>query len=131
MPPCGGGEHVGNRIGLAVVCLHISAAMYLLLGALVSFFFISDDKAAIGVILGVFCLGLIVGIEVVVYGLRKRMNWAWIAGLCIFAVYVPSLFFPLGALGLWALLDNGTQRAFIVGSKTRPGPISDKDLFER
>jgi hypothetical protein len=68
---------------------------------------------AVGVL--IFFLALIAGIELVVYGLHRRRFWAWVAGLCIFGVYVPSLFLPLGVLGLWALLDSGSRAEFAVG----------------
>jgi hypothetical protein len=61
-------------------------------------------------------LALITGIEIVAIGLNRRKFWAWIAGLCIFGMYVPSLFLPLGALGLWGLLDPGSRAEFGMGS---------------
>jgi hypothetical protein len=109
-----------HRIGLAIVCLNISAVLYLIVGVLMFTPLLAEGDGplgglpfAIGVL--IFLLALIVGIEFVVYGLHCRKFWAWVAGLCIFGVYVPSLFFPLGALGLWGLLDNGSQAEFDVG----------------
>lgn len=110
-----------HRIGMAIICLHISAVLYLIFGMLAFFLFMNDDQTGLGPAFGtvmlVFSLGLIVGIEVVVFGLRKRKFWAWIAGLCIFAIYAPSLYFPLGLLGLWGLLDEGSRAEFGVGGK--------------
>lgn len=104
---------------MAVVCLHISAGLYLLLGLLAVPLFVADDPDGIGrpfaVGLFVCCLALIAGIEFVAYGLSRRKFWAWVAGVCIFAIYAPSLFFPLGALGLWGLLDAGSRAEFGVG----------------
>jgi hypothetical protein len=69
-----------------------------------------------------FCIALIVGIEFVAAGLRRRALWAWVAGLCIFGLYVPSLFLPLGALGLWGLLGEGSRREFgVSGNKDASG----------
>jgi hypothetical protein len=62
-----------------------------------------------------FCLAIMIAVEIVVSGIRQRKFWAWIAGLCVFAIYVPSLFLPLGALGLWGLLDEGSRLEFSVG----------------
>jgi hypothetical protein len=107
---------------MAVVCLHVSAALYFLIGAGLALFMMMSERqsgVAIAFAIGflVFCLALVAGIEFVAAGLKKRKFWAWIAGLCIFATYLPSAFLPLGAFGLWGLLDSGTQREFGVGSK--------------
>lgn len=51
-------------------------------------------------------------IEAVVIGLHWRKRWAWLAGIVLFALCIPSLFLPIGALGLWALLDQGSQAEF-------------------
>jgi len=115
---------MGHKIRLAIVCLHISAGLYLLLGPLM-FVLSEDDDTGLGLAfaLGVliFCLVLVAGIEYVVYGLIRRKFWAWVAGLCIFGLYLPSLFLPLGALGLWGLLDAGTRREFGMGDGSGQG----------
>ena len=107
---------MGHKIGLATVCLHISAVLYLIIGVLLLMF---DDDARLGMPFAVgmllFFFVLVGGTELVVYGLHRRRFWAWVAGLCIFGVYVPSLFFPLGALGLWGLLDSGSRAQFGLG----------------
>ena len=109
---------MGHKLQLAIVCLHISAGLYLLIGPLM-FLFLEGDDIGLGLALAggvfMFCLVLVAGIEVVVYGLHRRKFWAWVAGLCIFGLYLPSLFLPLGALGLWGLLDADTRREFGVG----------------
>ena len=110
-----------HKIGLATVCLHISAVLYLIIGLLGFPLFMADDGVGLpfAIALLIFCLVLIAGIEIVVYGLHRRKFWAWVAGLCIFGVYVPSLFLPLGALGLWGLLDSGSRTEFGVGGVSR------------
>jgi chromate transport protein ChrA len=115
-------EEMHHRIGLATVCLHISAVLYVGVGLLMAAVLYSPpgDKLIRGVAaLAVFllCLALAVGIEFVAAGLRRRRFWAWVAGLCIFAIYLPSLFFPLGALGMWGLLDAGSRVEFGVGTR--------------
>lgn len=109
---------MGHKIRLAIVCLHISAGLYLLVGPLLFLLLEGDDtklRLAIGAGMFIFCLILVAGIELVVYGLLRRKFWAWVAGLCIFGLYLPSLFLPLGALGFWGLLDSGSRREFGVG----------------
>lgn len=113
-----------HKIAMAVVSLHISALLYLLIGLLMFPLFMADDTGhglPFAVCLLIFCLALSAGIEVVVYGLHQRKFWAWVAGLCIFGMYVPSLFFPLGALGLWGLLDSGSRAEFGIGGAGPPG----------
>lgn len=95
--------------------------MYLLIGiGLLLFFHSVDTTRAVGVGSLVVCLALIAGIEFVASGLKRRKFWAWVAGLCIFGVYVPSLFLPLGALGLWGLLDTGARKEFGVDGGVGP-----------
>jgi hypothetical protein len=108
---------VGHRIGLAIICLHISAALYVLLAAAMFPLFLQEDGAGLtaAIILAAFCLALSIGVEAVAAGLGRRKLWAWVAGLCVFGMYVPSLFLPLGALGLWGLLDAGSRAQFGIG----------------
>lgn len=70
----------------------------------------------LAIFLLLFCFGLAVGVEVLMAGLRKRRFWAWIVGIIVSGVYVPSVFLPLGALGLWGLLAAGSRKAFGVGA---------------
>ncbi|MCC6908570.1 MAG: hypothetical protein IT430_11550 [Phycisphaerales bacterium] len=110
-----------HKLTMANVCLHISAAVYALFAGLMWSFsevIFEDDPEYAGVVgaaLSVFCIALIIGIEFVAWGIRRRKFWAWIAGLCIFGIYLPSLFLPLGAFGLWGLLDRGSRAEFGVG----------------
>jgi hypothetical protein len=116
------GAKMKNRVAIALVCLHISAVIYLILGlGFLGLCFVADFGAhraiaiAFGVVMLITCIALVIGIEVVASGLRRHRFWAWVAGLCIFGLYVPSLFLPLGALGLWGLLDPGSRAAFGIG----------------
>lgn len=113
-----------HRILMAIVCLHISAVLYLLLGVAMGLVFYFDPDfgtARVPIALGMFlfCLVLVVGIEVVVWGLTKRKFWAWVAGLCIFGLYAPSLFIILAGFGFWGLLDPGSRREFGIGAPSR------------
>jgi len=76
----------------------------------------TNIQSSIAICVFVMCLALIAGIEFVVYGLKKRKFWAWVAGICIFAVYAPSLFFPLGALGLWACSIKAPAQSLAWGA---------------
>jgi hypothetical protein len=104
---------------MAIVCLHISAVLYLLIGLLMFPLLMALDKSGeatpIALFLLLFCLAMVAGIEAVVYGLRLRKFWAWVTGIVIFGLYVPSLFLPLGAFGLWGLLDEGSRAEFGIG----------------
>ena len=97
------------------VAFHISAAVYFLLGLAamsvvpISFF----ARASIGafemiliVFMGGFSLLLGVGVEVVIWNIKKGKHWAWIAGICIAGIYIGSGFLPLGIIALVGLLDN-------------------------
>jgi hypothetical protein len=109
-----------HRIGLAIWCLHISAILYVGVGLLILVLG-SDDRTEFAplfkVVIPSACLAMVIGIELVVVGLRRRRFWAWIAGLCVFSMYLPSVFLPLGFLGLWGLLDEGSRTEFRVGGK--------------
>lgn len=118
-----------HKIGLATVCLHISAVLYVIIGLLLFPLFMSEDETGLGlpfaVVMLLLCLALASGIEFVVYGLNRRKFWAWVAGLCIFGLYASSLFLPLGALGLWGLLDSGSRAEFGVGNSGSRAEPSD------
>ena len=114
---------MGHRIGMAIICLHLSALLYLLAGVALLLVSSVDEfgmRFSGGVIFLLICLALMIGIEIIVYGLKHRKFWAWIAGLCAFGLYLPSLFFPLGALGLWGLLDAGSRREFGINVGSMP-----------
>jgi len=132
-----------DKIIFATISLHISAFLYFLVGlgmmALFAFWIPFERQASgtlqqhalatdqrnyaelcIALFMFLFCVALVIGIEVVAYGLERRKFWAWIAGMCIFGLYVPSLFLPLRAFGLWGLLDEDSRAEFGVGTQPRP-----------
>ena len=120
-----------SRVGVALVCLHISAVLYLLLGfALPVLLTLADGgdlevatTTGVSVFLFMFCALIAVGVEIVAYGIHKRRFWGWVAGLIVFGIYAPSLFMPLGALGLWGLLAAGSRAEFGVGGSRGQPPI--------
>ncbi|MBS3097862.1 hypothetical protein J4209_03665 [Candidatus Woesearchaeota archaeon] len=109
-----------------IVVFHISAVLYFLMGfaALIAlvfslinfisdagleslfFLFYSLILLAIGVGFGVF-------VEIVVKGLKRGKFWAWVAGIAISGLYIPSLFIVLGIIGLLGLLNENTMKVFV------------------
>lgn len=89
-----------HKIGLATVCLHIIAALHVIGGLLVIYLFMyyRENELRPGLLLTIFatllCFCLAALVEFVIHGLRRRKFWAWVAGLCIFGLYLPSFFFP-------------------------------------
>jgi hypothetical protein len=109
-----------DRTTVATVCLHISAAIYaiaglVLLGQSLSRTRLVNLTTELGLFVCILCLALAAGIELVARGLRRGKYWGWVAALCIFTLYTPSIFLPLGVLGLWALLSPETRASFGVG----------------
>ena len=116
-----------HRLGMAAACLHISTALYALGAAGFAAYAIwgpgdPSSPGVEGVVFGViafFCLLLAAVPEIAAWGIRRRRFWGWIMGLVIFGLYVPSLFLPLGAFGLWGLLDAGSRAEFGIGGGGR------------
>jgi hypothetical protein len=113
----------------------MTAVLYLLLGLLISWLLLAldtkmDEAMPIVLLLLFLCLAMAAGIEVVAYGLRLRKFWAWVLGIVIFGLYLPSLFLPLGAFGLWGLLDEGSRAELGIGSgaKAAPEELGNNDL---
>ena len=122
-----------DRIGVAAICLHISSAVYVIAGvAFVGCSLLPTQTtrvpAGAGLAGGVLCLAFAAGVEMAAWGLGRRRYWGWVAGVCILTLYIPTVFLPLGAVGLWALLTPATRALFGVGPLTsvsrRPGSTS-------
>ncbi|GEM_PF-5136446 len=114
-----------GRLRLVVVCFRISTVLYILLGlfAIVGPTFLipslPPEEAAVagifvifGLIFGLVSIGIAIGVEVVVWYLKQLRYWAWVTAIVISALYLTSIFLPLGILGLLGLLDAETQAAF-------------------
>lgn len=112
-----------DKIRLAYLAFHISAAIYVLLAlaAVGGLVFISTlnlnafDQLLIQAMIGcfaLFCIAIAVFVEIVVSALKRNRFWAWVAGLVISGLYVPSLFLPLGVMGLVGLLDENVRTRF-------------------
>jgi hypothetical protein len=112
-----------DRTALAIVCLHISAVAYVLFGIFLLLLprLVETSESygsGFAVFFLLFCLALAAGIEILVIGLKRRRFWAWIIGIIVSGMYVPSLFLPLGTLGLWGLLAAGSRKSFGFGVPT-------------
>lgn len=114
-----------HKIQTAIICLRISQVVYLLLGMGVPLLSSQSGEPVafvvfISVMTGVCLLAMIVGLEILINGLKKRRKWSWITGLIVFGLYAPSLFLPLGVMGLWAMLNAGTQQELGVTNQRAP-----------
>ena len=118
----------GNRTRLTILAFRISEGLYVLIGLCLPILTISFQEVReqypvwISVCTGLLGFGFAVFTEIVVRALNRRKFWAWVAGLCISGVYVPSLFLPLGVMGLMGLLDPASRAAFGVGPKPTSHP---------
>ncbi|MGB3494122.1 MAG: hypothetical protein WBA57_15440 [Elainellaceae cyanobacterium] len=114
-----------GRLGLVVVCFRISSVLYILVGllAMIGPMFIipllppEEAPAAgffiiFGLFFGLITIGIAIGVEVVIWYLKKLRYWAWVTAIVISALYLTGIFLPLGILGLMGLLDSETQAAF-------------------
>lgn len=88
-----------GKLRITTICLHISAAVYVLigLGCFVLFATLSQDEIGpfgwvLGLIMGLFSTAIALAIEGVVWGLRKLKYWAWIVGIVVCCLYIPGLF---------------------------------------
>jgi hypothetical protein len=121
-------ESPEGRIRLTILALRISEGLYVLIGLCFPIFIISFPEAQeqypiwIGICTGLFSVGFAVFVEIVVRALNRRKFWGWVAGLCLSGLYIPSLFLPLGVMGLVGLLDPASRAAFGVGPKPTSNP---------
>ena len=113
-------------VWLALIGGHLGAAAYATCGAgllVIVGFAVADipnDEGAMPAaimigFLAAFCFGLTLVAEIITIGMHFRKKWAWFAGLAMFALYLPSLFMPMGAMGMCGLLMGGSRQEFGVG----------------
>lgn len=117
-----------QKIGLAILGLRISTIIYYLIiaGFIIGGFMIPADfeeasPLELWLIAG-FTLPFVILLEVVILNLKRRKYWAWIAGIIVGGLYVPSIFLPLGAMILVGLLVNGSMQEFGVLKKNSSEP---------
>ena len=111
---------MNQELKKTVVCFHIIAGIYALLavgflGLYVLFSVaggVGANSSSISFIAAIMSLGIVVFVEWVVRGLKERKYWAWISGIVISAICIPSILIVLGIIGLIGLADENTRRAF-------------------
>jgi hypothetical protein len=107
-----------HRVGVTITILHICAFLNLLLAIGCAWLAISETGVSPGLRPGklwfvtVLCATFAIGQEITVWGLKRRQFWAWVSGICLSALIVPTILLPLGGLGLWGLLAAGSRREF-------------------
>lgn len=101
-----------------IIPLRISSVIYALIGIIVAavVLFVPSESNSERIVMIVFggtmflvSFGIIVFNEIVIAHLKKGKFWAWIAGICISGLYIPSIFLLLGIFMLRALIDNETK----------------------
>lgn len=112
-----------DRTRLAIVSLQISAMLFVFAAVLLAMapFFtsrldVSEHVLRTGMIwlIAALVIALAAWTFVVAQGLVNRKRWAWISAIVLFVLYVPSVFLPLGVLGLFGALSKGTRVRFDV-----------------
>ena len=115
-----------ERTRLATMSLHISAVLYVITGVLLALVPLAWDPATTveytlrsGVmwLLAVLSIALAILAHFLIRALRRRKRWAWITSAVLFAIYLPSAFLPLGAVGLFGLMSEGTRAQFPVARR--------------
>lgn len=121
-----------NSLKIATIPIHISAVIYALLGigSLVLLFFPipAEDDIELMIIritlivMFVVCAALVVFLEIVVQSLKAGRYWAWIAGICVAGLYIPSIFIPLGIPILLGLLKEDVKQ-YCARKETTAGSV--------
>ncbi len=123
-----------SKLNQFIVLLRVSSLLYglialgsaalLLLFPLLKISPSSEDGIVLilmAILMSIMSVGIIIFNEVVINSLKKGRFWAWIAGVCISGLYIPSIFLPLGIFMLLALIDD-EMRGFCA--KKPKAPIS-------
>lgn len=105
---------MNSKVNLAILGIRISTIIYylIILGCLVSTFFVSGVDLVLPIVLATITLPFVIFLEILIIHIRKRKYWAWIAGLIVGGLYIPSLFFPFGAMIFIGLLTNASRKEF-------------------
>ena len=119
-------EYDGPWILASQVVLVFTGSLYGLLGVLaggtytlVPLLLAEEDPAILVMIpFGLLMLAMGVGLGALnigaAWGLGQRRMWAWVVGVILAFLYLPSLCMPLGAVLAWGLLvDEPTRREFL------------------
>jgi len=112
-----------KRLLVSIVCLHISAVLYVLLAGIILWLL---KGTLTGAILAIVAALMAVAAEIVVFGLLRVKLWAWIAGVLLLSMYATSGFFFVGIPGLWGLASAETRNIFLKGSLEEKNALSLK-----
>ena len=117
-----------DRTRLATISLHISAVLYIVAGALLAMVPFTWDptttveytlRSSVTWFLAALSIGLALLAHVLIRALRQRKRWAWVTATVLFSLYLPSAFLPLGAVGLFGLMSEGTRARFPAARRDR------------
>lgn len=101
------------KLNKTIVVLHITAVIYFLLGIALLTIFPRYAYIPGASFIALVSIGFGVFVEIIVNGLKNNKFWAWVAGLIICGLSVPSLFIILGIIGLIGLLDKDVRKDFL------------------
>src|SRR3989338_6996541 len=112
---------VNPKLNKTIIVLHISAVIYFLLGIIFLILpFLSSDEIGLGtftkilwIFIALLSIAMGIFIEIVIKSLKNNKFCAWVAGLIICGLYIPSLFIILGIIGLIGLLDKDVRKDFL------------------
>ena len=110
-----------DRTRLASVSLHLSAVLFAVSAAVLAAAPFARDPAtsteymlpsgALWLLAGL-CIVLAIVARRLMHALRQRKRWAWIAAAVLFVLFLPTVFLPLGLVGLFGLMSKGTRAQF-------------------
>src|SRR3989344_678736 len=103
------------KLNKTIVVLHISAAIYLVL-SIASLTVSPKYLPFLAPYIALF-IGMGVFVEIVIKGLKDNKYWAWIAGLVVCGLYIPSIFIVCGIIGLIGLLNKEVRTDFFKNKK--------------
>ncbi len=113
-----------KNLSRTIVCLRILQVVYILIIALLfvlTFALLdnpqiqadvqkSGNSGGIFLIGMLFSIGLFTLLQFTIKGLRQGRFWAWVTGLCFFALCLPSICLPLGIFGLIWILQPDVRK---------------------
>ena len=115
-------EYMNSKLKPAIIVLRINSVIYfciaafLLLLTIVLKILVSETLPILSLLMIMFGIGMITAwaifVEIVIKGLKNGKKWAWIMGIVISAILIPSIFIVLGIIGLITLLDKEVVASF-------------------
>lgn len=112
---------MNQKLNKTIIVLHISAVIYLLAGVMLLIFSFFLPSVLDGepffkttfVLSAVLSIAFGIFVEIVIKSLKKHKFWAWITGIIICGLYIPSIFIILGIIGLVGLLNKDVRTDFV------------------